>query len=71
MTVGTLIALNSIVALLYSPIERVVNFNRLLQAFKIELGKLTEFLKNNISETDVKENVDYLPYANQKSKNVC
>ncbi|GAA0121866.1 hypothetical protein UT300018_11820 [Clostridium faecium] len=70
MTVGTLIALNSIVALLYSPIERVVNFNRLLQAFKIELGKLTEFLKNNISETDVKENVDYLPYANQKSKNV-
>lgn len=70
MTIGTLIALNSIVALLYNPIEKVVNFNRLLQVFKIELGKLTEFLKNNISETDVKENVDYLPYANQKSRNV-
>lgn len=70
MTVGTLIALNSIVALLYSPIERVVNFNRLLQVFKIDLGKLTEFLKNNISKEDVKENKDYLPYANEKSRNI-
>jgi ABC-type bacteriocin/lantibiotic exporter with double-glycine peptidase domain len=70
MTVGTLIALNSIVALLYSPIERVVNFNRLVQVFRIELAKLTEFLRNNISETDVKENIDYLPYADQKSGNL-
>lgn len=70
MTIGTLVALNSIVALLYRPIERVVNFNRLLQVFKIDLGKLTEFLKNNISETDVKDNIDYLPYANPKGKNV-
>lgn len=70
MTVGTLIALNSVVALLYSPIERIVNFNRLLQVFKIDLGKLTEFLKNNISETNATDKMDYIPYANEKSRNI-
>lgn len=70
MTVGTLIALISIVALLYSPIERIVNCNRLLQVFKIDLGKLTEFLKNNISDTNVKENVDYLSYTDEKNKEI-
>lgn len=70
MTVGTLIVLISIVALLYSPIERIVNCNRLLQVFKIDLGKLTEFLKNNISDTNVKENVDYLSYTDEKNKEI-
>lgn len=70
MTVGTLIALTSIVALLYSPIERIVNFSRLLQVFKIDFGKLTEFLKNNISETNATDKVDYIPYANEKSRKV-
>lgn len=49
MSVGTLISLNSIVALLYSPVERIVGFNRVLQAFKIEMAKLNDVLRKNIS----------------------
>lgn len=70
MTVGTLIALNSIVALLFSPIERIVNFNRLLQVFKINVSKLTGFLSKNISVINVKENIDYLPYITQTNRNI-
>lgn len=70
MTIGTLIVLNSIVALLYTPIERIVNFNRLLQVFKIELAKINKFLGDNISKDNVKENKDYLGNINNENKNI-
>jgi ABC-type bacteriocin/lantibiotic exporter with double-glycine peptidase domain len=70
MTIGTLIALNSIIALLYAPIERIVNFNRLLQVFKIESQKLNDFLTNNTLIIDVKNNEDYLEHSNSKNKDV-
>lgn len=61
MTIGTLVALNSIVALLYNPIEKIVNFNRLQQSFKAELDKLDDFMKKNIVDIDVKYRPYYLP----------
>lgn len=61
MTIGTLIALNSIVALLYAPIERIVNFNRLQQGFKVELNKLDDFMQKNAAAADVKESPFYQP----------
>ena len=61
MTIGTLVALNSIVALLYAPIERIVNFNRLQQGFKVELEKLDDFMQRNIAIADVKERPCYQP----------
>lgn len=67
MTIGTLVVLNSIVALLYTPIERIVNFNRLLQVFKIELSKINKFLGDNISKDSVKENKDYLGNINNEN----
>ncbi|SHI07264.1 ABC transporter [Clostridium collagenovorans DSM 3089] len=70
MTIGTLVVLNSIVALLYTPIERIVNFNRLLQVFKIELAKINKFLEDNISKDSVKENKDYLGSINNENKNI-
>jgi len=70
MSIGTLVTVNSIIALLYSPIGSIVNFNRLLQVFKVELGKLTDFLKNNTSENNVRDNSDYLPNAGNKNGNI-
>lgn len=70
MTIGTLIALNSIVALLYAPIERIVNFNRLLQVFKIESQKLSDFLKNNTLIINVKNNKDYIDHSSSNNKNI-
>ena len=61
MTIGTLIALNSIVALLYAPIERIVNFNRLQQGFKVELNKLDDFMQKNAAAADAKESPFYQP----------
>ena len=58
MSVGTLISLNSIVALLYSPVERIVGFNRVLQAFKIEMAKLNDVLRKNISLDNPQKSVD-------------
>ena len=64
MSVGTLISLNSIVALLYSPVERIVGFNRVLQAFKIEMAKLTDVLRKNISLDNPQKSVDYCIQSN-------
>lgn len=64
MSVGTLISLNSIVALLYSPVERIVGFNRVLQAFKIEMAKLNDVLRKNISLDNPKKSVDYCIQSN-------
>lgn len=66
MSVGTLISLNSIVALLYSPVEGIVGFNRVLQAFKIEMAKLTDVLKKNISLDNPKKSVDYCLQSNSQ-----
>lgn len=60
MTVGTLITLNSIVSLLYSPIEKIVNFNRLAQGFKVEFEKLSDFMNSGIPGKCEKENEDYM-----------
>ena len=67
MTLGTLLALNSIVALLYNPIERIVNFNRLIQVFRVELSELAAFMKNNFPALDVREQRDYLASNTEKS----
>jgi ABC-type bacteriocin/lantibiotic exporter with double-glycine peptidase domain len=64
MSVGTLISLNSIVALLYSPVERIVGFNRVLQAFKIEMAKLNDVLRKNISLDNPQKSVDYCIQSN-------
>lgn len=64
MSVGTLISLNSIVALLYSPVERIVGFNRVLQAFKIEMAKLNDVLRKNISLDNPPKSVDYCIQSN-------
>ena len=64
MSVGTLISLNSIVALLYSPEERIVGFNRVLQAFKIEMAKLNDVLRKNISLDNPQKSVDYCIQSN-------
>ena len=64
MSVGTLISLNSIVALLYSPVERIVGFNRVLQAFKIEMAKLNDVLRQNISLDNPQKSVDYCIQSN-------
>lgn len=69
MTIGTLISLNSLVSLLYSPIERIINFNRLLQVFKIEFDKLNKFMKDNVSNTNPKLNTNYVSYYDYHKEN--
>ncbi|WP_392486819.1 peptidase domain-containing ABC transporter [Haloimpatiens sp. FM7315] len=72
MSIGTLIALNSLVSLLYSPVERIINFNRLLQVFKIEFGKLDKFMKDNLCNINPKSNTNYLSHYNcdKENKNI-
>lgn len=69
MTIGTLISLNLLVSLLYSPIERIINFNRLLQVFKIEFDKLNKFMKDNVSNTNPKLNTNYVSYYDYHKEN--
>lgn len=59
LTIGLLISMNSIVDLLYAPIERIVNSLKLYQSFKAESVKLFDFInniiKNNIDLTAIKK----------------
>lgn len=59
LSIGSLLALNSIVALLYSPVERIVNFNRLIQVFKVNVDQLTNFMSSNVENINIHDKADY------------
>lgn len=70
MTLGTLIMLNSIVALLYGPVEKLVGFNRVLQVFKMELSKLQCLLEKNISQMDTEKQADQRAHVEQQNEEI-
>lgn len=47
-TVGTVISLDSLINLLFSPVEKIINFNRLFQIFKVEYKNINSFLNENL-----------------------
>ncbi len=47
MTLGLLLSISSLSSLVYSPVEKIVNFNRLFQVFKTEYEKLSDFTEKN------------------------